>query len=243
MELKDELRTLSARIPEQLEELQTEEATKRAFVLPLLAALGYNVYDPTQVTRGFGVESGTRQKTVDYAIWREGRPIMLIECKHHGTDLANAQASQLHRYFGITGAAFGLFTNGVMYRFYTDSELPNKLDAEPFFMFNMLDARDEAIEQLRKFSRSAFDPNQILTSARELAYTREIRRVLQEQLQQPSDEFVTMVAAQVYAGRMTHAVKEQFAQLTRQAFVQLVNEQINDRLKSTLGQPLLSRTL
>ncbi len=56
MQLRNSLRELSARIAEQRDEVQTEEATKRTFVLPFLAALDYNVYDPTQVTWGLGID-------------------------------------------------------------------------------------------------------------------------------------------------------------------------------------------
>lgn len=236
MDLIDRLRELSALIPKQLDHIQTEEATKSALVLPFIAAMGYNVFDPREVTPELNADVGIKKgEKVDYAILREGKPVILIECKHHAADLAKAHASQLYRYFSVTEARFGLLTNGVMYWFYTDLEAPNKMDAKPFFEFNMLDIREGAVEELKKFSKSAFDLNNILTTASELKYTREIRRVLQEQLQQPSDEFVKLVTAQVYSGRMTHAVKEQFAQLTRQAYAQMVNDQINERLKSALA--------
>jgi hypothetical protein len=31
------------------------------------------------------------------------------------------------------------------------------MDARPFFEFNMLDIRESAVEELKKFSKSAFD--------------------------------------------------------------------------------------
>jgi hypothetical protein len=244
MDLIDRLRELSARIPRQLKDIQTEEATKHMLVLPFLAALGYNVSDPMEVTAEWNADVAVRKgDTVDHAILREGKPVLLIECRHYAVDLAYASALELYRCFSVTEARLGLFTNGVKYWFYTDLEAPNKMDAKPFFEFNLLDVRDNTVEELKKFSKPAFDLNAILTTATALKYTREIRRVLQEQLQQPSDEFVKLVTAEIYTGRMTHAVKEQFAQLTHQAFVQLVNDQINERLKFALRQSSLSRTL
>jgi predicted type IV restriction endonuclease len=244
MQLETSLRELSARIAEQREDVQTEEATKRTFVLPFLAALGYNVYDPTQVTWGLGAGAQDEQgKTVDYTVWSEGQPIMVIECSHHDTDLPAAPPAQLARTFGSTGAKVGVFTNGLAYQFYTDQEKAGVMDADPFWTYAVLESGSEEIEQLRNFARTSFDRNHVVHGARELAYTRGIRRVLQEQLQQPSDEFLQLVAAHVYAGRMTHAVKEQLARLTQQAFAQLVNEQISDRLSTAPGRALLSRTL
>ena len=236
MDLIDRLRELSARIPKQLEYIQTEEATKSALVMPFISALGYNVFDPSEVTPELNADVGVKKgEKVDYAILKDGKPAILIECKHHGADLAKTHASQLYRYFSVTEARFGLLTNGLVYWFYTDLEAPNKMDSKPFFEFSMLDIREGTVEELKKFSKSSFDLNSILTTASELKYTREIRRRLQEEMQSPSDEFVRLITTGVYSGRMTQAAREQFTQLTRQAFAQLINDLINERLKSALA--------
>jgi hypothetical protein len=109
------------------------------------------------------------------------------------------------------------------------------MDEKPFFEFNMLDIRESAVEELKKFSRSSFDLDFILNTAAELKYTREIKRRLLEQMQDPSDELVRFFASQVYSGRMTQAVREQFSQLTKQAFKQLINDLITERLKTALA--------
>ena len=54
-------------------------------------------------------------------------------------------------------------------------------------------------------------------------------------MQEPTEEFVRFFASQVYSGRMTQGVREQFAQFTQQAFKQLLNDQINERLKTALA--------
>ncbi len=236
MDFIDKIRELSARIPKQLDSIHTEEATKHAMVMPFIGALGYNVFDPTEVTPELCADVGVKKgEKVDYAILKDSQPIMLFECKHHSTDLGKVHASQLYRYFSVTDARFGVLTNGILYWFYTDLESPNKMDEKPFFEFNMLDIKESAVEELKKFSRTSFDLDNILNTAAELKYTREIRRLLYEQMQEPSDEFVRFFASQVYGGRMTQPVREQFAQLTKQAFKQLVNDQINERLKTALA--------
>jgi hypothetical protein len=236
MDFIDKIRELSARISKQLDNIQTEEATKHALIMPFISALGYNVFDPTEVTPELCADVGTKKgEKVDYAILREGKPIILFECKHHSADLRNTYASQLYRYFSVTEARFGVLTNGILYCFYTDLEAPNKMDEKPFFEFNMLDIRESAVEELKKFSRSSFDLDFILNTAAELKYTREIKRRLLEQMQDPSDELVRFFASQVYSGRMTQAVREQFSQLTKQAFKQLINDLITERLKTALA--------
>lgn len=236
MDLIDQIRELSARVQKQLPHIQTEEATKNALVMPFISALGYNVFDPTEVTPELHADVGLKKgEKVDYAILRDGKPIILFECKWHGADLNKEYASQLYRYFSVTEARFGVLTNGITYRVFTDLEASNKMDAKPFFEFSLFDIREQDVEELKKFTKSAYDLNGILTTANELKYTREIQRIMAEQLQQPSEEFVKFFASQVYGGRMTQAVRDQFTQTTRRALKQFINDQINERLKSALG--------
>ena len=174
MQLRNSLRELSARIAEQRDEVQTEEATKRTFVLPFLAALGYNVYDPTQVTWGLGTDGESPQgKTVDYTIWSDGQPIMVIECRHHDTDLAAGR----RRCWRIPLAAQGPRSACSRTAWRTSSTPTRKeagvMDAEPFWTYDVLDSDDEAVEQLKNFARTSFDRNHVVHSAREAGvYTR-----------------------------------------------------------------------
>jgi len=235
MDFIDKIQELSTRIPKQLDNIQTEEATKNALIMPFIATLGYNVFDPTEVIPELCADVGVKKgEKVDYAILRDGKPVILFECKHHATDLGKVQASQLYRYFSVTEARFGVLTNGIKYYFYTDLEAPNKMDEKPFFEFNMLDIKETSVEELKKFSKSTFNLDFILTTAAELKYTREIKRLLLEQMQDPSNDFVRFFASQVYCGKLTQTVRELFYQLTKQAFKNMINDQINERLKSAL---------
>ena len=82
MDLIDEIRALAARAPKQIDMLQTEEATKNALVMPFITALGYNVFDPLEVVPEFTADWGTKKgEKVDYSILKDGKPIILFECK------------------------------------------------------------------------------------------------------------------------------------------------------------------
>jgi len=138
MDLIDKINEMAARIPKQIEHISTEEATKNALVMPFINALGFNVFDPTEVVPEFTADVGTKKgEKVDYAIVRDGKPILLFEVKCTGTDLNNVHASQLYRYFSVTEARFGILTDGVIYRFYSDLDAPNKMDEKPFFVFDL----------------------------------------------------------------------------------------------------------
>src|SRR5262245_49193343 len=111
MDFIDKIRELAVRIPKQIDLIQTEEATKNALVMPFIAALGYNVFDPTEVTPELCADVGTKKgEKVDYAVLKESKPIILFECKHHKADLSKEHASQLYRYFSVTEARFSVLT-------------------------------------------------------------------------------------------------------------------------------------
>src|SRR4051812_29387574 len=111
MDLIDQLKALSARLNTTKSLIQTEEATKNAMVMPFIQILGYNVFDPTEVTPELVADIGTKKgEKVDYAILRDGRPIMLFECKRCGGELNINHAGQLFRYFHVTAARFGVLT-------------------------------------------------------------------------------------------------------------------------------------
>lgn len=233
MDFIDQLRVLSSSISNLRNMVHTEEATKNAMIMPFIQALGYNVFDPTEVTPELTADIGTKKgEKVDYAILKDGKPIMLFECKKCGDDLNINHASQLFRYYHVTEARFGILTNGVVYRFYTDLEQPNKMDEKPFLEFDLLDFRDQDVEELKKFAKSSFDVEQILTTAHELKYTRYIQNLLLGWISNPSEEFVRLLSNDLLAGRrFTPAVKEQFTEVTKRAFLQFINDRINERLK------------
>ncbi len=235
MDFADKVQDLSRKIPKLAPNVHTEEATKNAMVMPFISMLGYDVFNPEEVTPELHADVGLKKgEKVDYAILRDGKPIILIECKWHGADLSNEHASQLYRYFSVTEARFSVLTNGIQYRFFTDLDAPNRMDAKPFFEFDMTNYRDHDIEELKKFSKTEYDLQEILTTASDLKYTKAIQRILAQQFVQPSDDFVRFLTAQVYEGRMTQAVREQFTQTTHRAFRQFINEKINERLQTAI---------
>lgn len=235
MDLIDKLKNISESIPKQIEHIETEEATKNAFVMPFLNALGYNVFDPTEVVPEFTADVGTKKgEKVDYAIMREGQPTILIECKPCGTDLDKEHASQLYRYFSVTPARFGVLTNGIIYRFYTDIEEPNKMDVKPFLEIDMSEVKEVHVKELKKFTKSAFDLDEILTTASELKYTGEMKKIIASEMNDPSEDFVKFFAKKVYSGPVTERVRLKFTGITKTAMNQFIKDQVSARLKSAL---------
>jgi hypothetical protein len=157
----------------------------------------------------------------------------LIECKHWAQNLS-IHDGQLLRYFHVSKAKFGLLTNGVCYRFYSDLVEPNKMDEKPFLEFNINEIKDNQIEELKKFHKAVFDAESITNTASELKYTNELKHLLQKELANPSPDFVKHFAKQVYPSNISAKVLEQFTNLTKKSIQQHISDLITDRLKTAL---------
>jgi hypothetical protein len=233
MDLIDQIKALAKSINEQADCLTTEEATKNACVLPFIQSLGYNPFNPKEVvpeyTADFGVKKGEK---VDYAIMKDGKPIILFECKKYGTNLDDVHASQLYRYFSVKEARFGILTNGREYRVYTDLEKTNTMDSKPFLEFDILNINESHVKEIKRFSKSAFNLDELMGIAEELKYTKEIIRILSDQYNKPSEEFVKFFIKNVYSGKATHKRIEDFTELTKQAMNQFISEKIRERLET-----------
>ena len=186
MPLEDDIKAISGRIPALKERLTTEEATKQSLVLPFLQALGYNVFDPTEVEPEFTADVGTKQsERVDYAIMSDGAPVILIECKKISDNLSSdKRISQLFRYFSTTKTHIGVLTNGVLYQFFSDLESPNVMDTSPFLEVNLEALDASSLEQLGQFVKG-FNVDETVEAASRLRYIGGMKYALTQQYNQP----------------------------------------------------------
>ena len=236
MDLVDRIQDIAQRVQKLSSHIQSEEATKTSFIMPFIAALGYDVFNPLEVVPEFTADVGTKKgEKVDYAVKKDGEMIMLFECKWCGSELKDCYPTQLYRYFSVTDARFGILTNGVYYKFFSDLEAPNKMDTKPFFEFNLLEFDENKLEELKKFTKSAFELSNILATASELKYKNALKNYFNEQLHEPSDEFIRFFTSQVYSGRLTHVVLDQFTPIVKKALNQIIREKVNDRLQTALN--------
>lgn len=234
--LEESLRTLSERVKSHSSTMATEEAVKTAVVLPFLRALGYDVFDPHEVIPEFTADAvGKKGEKVDYAIQIDGDIRILIECKPIATTLEKKHLDQLFRYFTVTKAKFAILTNGRTFNFYTDLEEPNKLDIRPFLIFDISDIQPTTLSELRKFEKAAFNVDAILATAERLKYTSGIKQIIARLIEEPTEDFVRLVAADVYEGRLTAPVKEMLTGVVRAAFREVIMDTVKNRLTSALA--------
>jgi len=244
MNFLEEIQTLSDRVKKTVQLIQTEEATKQAFVIPFIKMLGYDVYDPSEVVPEYvadiGIGNGGK---IDYAIMREGVPIMLVECKWCGVDINNRHAIQLYRYFPGSPSRVALLTNGVIFRFFTNSEESNQMGSKPFLEIDLRDIQEPLVSELEKLTKSQFDLDALIPNAMEeesvsteasLKYKQDLSTLLSKQLEKPSDDFVKFFATQIYSGKLTQDTLKQFHEITKDGLGDFINCEIMRRLQLVL---------
>lgn len=234
-DLKLKLEQLHQRVDNLKDQINTEEATKNAFVMPFIQILGYDIFNPTEVIPEFICDIGTKKgEKVDYVIKRDNEPILIIECKHW-KEKADAHNSQLHRYYHVSKARFGVLTNGHQYNFYADLEKPNIMDEKPFFTLDLSNLKESSLKILDNFTKNGYSLESILDSAEALKYIKAIRNEFEKELKEPSDEIVRLLVNRFFDKPLTASRLVTFKEYTKRAFSNSINESINFRLKNALN--------
>ena len=205
-------------------------------IMPFFQMLGYDVFNPMEFIPEFTADVGIKKgEKVDYAISLGGQVTILIEAKCI-TEHLDKHDSQLFRYFGTTEAKFGILTNGIIYKFYSDLEEKNKMDTSPFFQIDLTELADNEITELKKFSKESFDLNRILDTASELKYLGLIKKTLKEEFTSPSDDFVRFIlSSNVYDGVKTQNVIDKYKPLVKKSVSLYVNDLVNEKIQSALS--------
>ncbi|KQR72798.1 restriction endonuclease [Pedobacter sp. Leaf176] len=235
MELKLKLEQLHQRVNGLKDQINTEEATKNAFVMPFIQILGYDIFNPTEVIPEHICDIGTKKgEKIDYVIKKNNEPILIFECKHWKEN-ADAHNSQLHRYYHVSKARFGVLTNGTIYNFYSDLEKPNIMDEKPFLTIDIEDLKDSSIKILESFTKNEYNLEQILDSAEALKYIKAIRKEFEKEIENPSDELVKLLVNRFFDKPLTASRMATFKEYTKKALTTSINESISYRLKSALS--------
>ncbi|MDO1605935.1 type I restriction enzyme HsdR N-terminal domain-containing protein [Lactobacillus sp. YT155] len=237
-EFSTNIKTISKRVKSLKDSLDTEEATKTSLIMPFFQTLGYDIFNPSEFIPEYTADVGIKKgEKVDYAIVLDDKLQILVEAKAVSEELTKHD-SQLFRYFGTTDAKFSILTNGDEYKFYTDLDQPNKMDAAPFLKINLSKLRDNQINELFKFTKDNFNVEKITSSASELKYVDQVKDFFSNEQKNPDSEFTKYVMGAVYDGRKTESAIEDFKPIISTAITQLINEEVNDKLSNALNAPV-----
>lgn len=245
----DKIHDLAMHIPERICRIKNEDAAKLAFVQPFIGALGYDIFDPDEIMPEYPIfESGKKNEYADYAILRDGKPIILIECKWNEKDIADLNNIdyhiQLNKYYNLSSAKFGILTNGIVYKIFSDLDEKHKMDKMPFLEFDLRNVKDpimndSKISEIRIFSKP-MDTGEAYKRAQDLKYINQIRNLLENEFKKPSDDFVRFIAEQVYKGPRLHkGIVDKFTKYTRMTCNQFIQDKMNSTWKAAqeLAQP------
>lgn len=237
MAFAESVRTLANQIEERKKHVLTEEATKQALILPFLALLGYDVYNPAELVPEFRAGWAKGAEKIDYALQISGKPVVFVEAKGPNEVLVNYDP-QLAKYFNSTPEVkFAIITNGVQHRFFTDLQERNILDKKPFFEFDFSSFAETDIAVLERFRKEVFSLDSLVGYAEDLVFLSSLKIQFKALLREPSDDFVRFAVsvANLADGRVTQKVVDRFRPL--------VKESLSAAILDIVGQSFLARSV
>ena len=190
---KEKLQGLHEQLDSRLEHVLNEDQTKNALVLPVLAALGWDVFDPSEVRpeHHLVIEGRTRE-AVDYALFIRGKVTVAIEVKSATAPLHKDHVAQLRGYFGASGAHIGVLTNGIDWSFYADLEGDRVMGSVPFAIFNLRNMTGGGV--MASLERDVYRATDVLEHAKRTKDAASVNLLLQSLFSSdPPDWFVNDV--------------------------------------------------
>jgi predicted type IV restriction endonuclease len=187
-----------------------EAAVSQGAVLPILQACGWNTDDTDQVCPEYATQGNQR---VDYALLRDGEPLIFIEVKHR---LDNDRSldkgiEQVLKYAFEGGATVAVLTDGDAWRFYWHAA-PERRYADRLAQAIQLTRTEptEAATILRKYLQKSPDlsPDLLQEIIMKDFRLNKLHALLEEIFQNPTDELVELIE-RIAKQRYIYVGKEQ----------------------------------
>ena len=223
MDLIDRLAILRDSAEGQHHALDTPKKTETALVLPFFDALGYDPFEVQDVEPDVRVDGDDDAVPVDYVLKKEGDPVMLVQCSAATDDLEVDEDHVLLRHLDTVEADLVVFTNGLRYHFYTDA-VGSGAPAAAVFEFDLLGSEPAAVETLRRFTKRAFDPDEVRSASDDRPYDRLVQEYLTRQKDAPDAPFVQFVAAQIHDGDVPDDALDQLRPVVQHALEELAGD-------------------
>ena len=241
MDFIDRIKAFAATVPQKLDGIKTEAASKQFLITPFIQQiLGYDTTNPNEVMPEYDANVGAATNyKIDYAIFQNAKPIILIECKCYGMDTSTKKCfSQLFHYYAATDARIGILTDGVIYQFFADLDKNNKMDKTPFLVLDLLNLNESVIEELSHLTKSKFDIDTAIESASELKYVGGIKSILREQLKLPNEDFAKyffkeLCPENIYTGKL----KKDFLGYTLRGINEFITEEMKKMVDDFVNPP------
>ncbi|MCK4547364.1 MAG: type I restriction enzyme HsdR N-terminal domain-containing protein [Candidatus Eisenbacteria sp.] len=173
-----------------------EYPTRTIFIDPMLEALGWDVRDPDDVELEYPTIDN---KSVDYALKINKKPVLLLEAKQLKDRLEDVKAiTQVVGYAANDNVGWCVLTNGVRYKVYKTSE---EAPAPEKIMFEVsIDPRDsegvpveQLASQLSRISKDSVAQGHLDIAGERVFTTAKVRKALDKLFNSPSDSLVRLV--------------------------------------------------
>ncbi len=252
MDIKDHLRSdicaLAKRSVSWINACPNEESTKLYLVLPLIGLLGYDCSNPYEVCPEVAADFDSRHANkIDFAVMRDGHPMIAIECKKVGTNLAEARAQLRAYYSALRTAKLAILTNGIVFELFVDSNDRNVMDEDPFLTLDLEAVSiggisEEVLDALVHITKPSFDPDCVV----ELAHTELMKKRLRSRFvieaNAPSEDFCRFFLQEVGLKNVRKAmIERRYASVIKTAFHEALVIPLAQRLDATareLGTPI-----
>ncbi|HEY5796383.1 MAG TPA: type I restriction enzyme HsdR N-terminal domain-containing protein [Bosea sp. (in: a-proteobacteria)] len=238
-EFRASLVSYGERVQRVREHIKNEEATKVALILPFISVLGYDDRDPTEVSAEHAADFSEKYRNrVDYAIMKDMKPVIAIECKTASNGKKDDRG-QLKSYFNAAKTVkLGILTDGILYEFFVDSNEPNLMDDEPFLEVDFdkvakAQISETAIEGLFALTKGRFDPDVVAENARRSITHRAFFDYLSTQFADPSIDFVRFLLKENDIKHVRTNALEGFRSIAKAAFNDVFTSNLLKRLDIT----------
>jgi predicted type IV restriction endonuclease len=199
----------------------SDEAAKIYLVMPFLELLGYDAGDPSTIVPD-------HEGAIDFTIMVAGVPGIAIATTGAAWPAARVEARLRTFWPRHKTLEVGLTTNGVVYQFFIDSDLPGTLDAEPCLTVDLADisangADAQQIALLRLVRSVELDHSALV----DLVVTSRVKERMKywvlEQFRAPSDALCRLMLDQIgIRGVRSDALEQHYRPLLKSSIEQAI---------------------
>jgi hypothetical protein len=256
MVFSEDIAKVAEQVRKKADLVTGEESTKMGLIVPFFSALGFDIFDPTEVIPEYVADFATKKsgqfEKVDYALAINGTIVMVVEAKARNQK-PETHDGQIKKYFNsLRATKVAIVTNGIEYRFFTDLRDQNMMDDEPFFNFNILNYEQKDLDNLKLFHRDNFDVAMIKRHAEDMIYLTGMTQLIENLLRSPSEGFIRFLVGEIKSvipnyivrGKITNKVVDKFTPLIKKAIqsslVNLMTQSISREI--SLPSELVSTT-
>ena len=217
MTFEEELVDFAKNLASKRRGISTEETTKIALILPFIRILGYDTENPDELKAEYVADAGVKKREkIDLAVCIDGEAKMLVECKPANVKLNSNHFAQLFRFFSVSDVRLAVLTIVTVYWFFTDFDNPGRMDEKPFLEIDLRNLTESKIESLMLFTKSNFSHEKIFEHVGELKYRQAIHETIIDEIKDPTDEMVKVIAKQSYSGMITKQRLKYFQKLVKE---------------------------